>query len=726
MKKVVLSYLGILSAYATFAQDSIPQKQEEVKVTAYRFAESWKKVPFTTKKISNKEWNMNAPTTADILQNSGAVLVQKSQAGGGSPIIRGFEASRVLLLVDGIRMNNAIYRSGHLQNVITVDGNSLSAIEILFGPASTQFGSDALGGVINMITKNPTVSTNSKTFLTGNINSRYSSAVNELQTHADINIGSKQWASLSSITYSTFGDVVQGDKRDSKYPDFGKKGFYVNTVSGNDYMVANTNVNKQVVTAYKQVDFLQKIKYTPKQGVEHLFNFQYSTTSDVPRYDRLTEVSGGLPRFGEWYYGPQERLLTAYHFNKENRNAFFQKIQSTIAYQRIKESRFDRRFNNKNKNNRVEEVNIVSYTLDALRKKGNVESHTGMELQLNKVNSTAFSQNIVTGVKQNNITTRYPDGKNKMNSVAAYYQLLYNLNSNSIISGGVRFTQVGLSSIFVNNTVAQFPFNALKQNNGAVSGNIGITHNTKSNWKLSALLSTGFRAPNFDELKVFDSRAGFLIVPNENIKPEYTYNAEVNANKIVGDFQLGVALFYTYLQNAIQIDNYNLNGTTNVIYQGVPSIIQAAQNVGKATVYGSSINAKYTIQEKTAIEGSLTFTKGKVNKPTKVPLDHIPPMYGKIGIKHNETKWNAELFALFNGAKKLADYSPSGEDNLQYATIDGMPSWYTINLRTQYHLNAKLYLQFGIENIADKNYRVFASGISAPGRNYVIALRANF
>ncbi|NJN34367.1 MAG: TonB-dependent receptor plug domain-containing protein [Saprospiraceae bacterium] len=69
--------------------------------------------------------------------------------------MRGFEASRVLLVVDGVRMNNLIYRSGHLQNAITVDQNMLDRVEVLFGTASTVYGSDALGGVVHFFTKKP-------------------------------------------------------------------------------------------------------------------------------------------------------------------------------------------------------------------------------------------------------------------------------------------------------------------------------------------------------------------------------------------------------------------------------------------------------------------------------------------------------------------------------------------------------------------------------------------
>ncbi len=729
MKKKFYAYtISILLVYNnTIAQDTTINKQEVVTVVAYRFAEKINKIPFSTKKISNQGWNMQTPTTAEVLSNSGEVFVQKSQAGGGSPIIRGFEASRVLLMVDGVRLNNAIYRAGHLQNAITVDANILNNIDILYGPSSTQFGSDALGGMVGMFTKNPLLSNTVQPKVTGTIGSRYSSALNEFQLHGDFNIGFKKWGFLTSITYSTFGDVVQGAVRKSAYPDFGKKPFYINTVSGIDYAITNTNVNKQIATAYGQVDFLQKIKYAPNEKEEHLLNVQYSISTNIPRYDRLTELNGSLPRFAEWYYGPQKRLMISHHYNAIIKNNYFNKLQSIIAYQHTEESRFDRRFNNKNLNNRIEKTSVISYTLDGLHKRGKNENHIGIDIQLNDVKSTAFSKNILTNITQNNITTRYPDGKNKMNFLAAYYQHFYIINNKINLNAGVRTTQVNLSSSFVDKTITQFPFDAIQQKNTALTGNIGIIYNSSNQWKLASVISTGYRAPNIDDMaKVFDSRAGAVVVPNPNLKPESTYNVEINATKYNGKFQGGGALFYTAFKNAIVVDAFTYNGQSSIPYQGVNSIVLASQNKSKAYLYGASAFTKIKIYTKTEINATITFTYGTVTTPTKTPLDHIPPTYGKVSIQHQEKNWNAEIYSLFNGWKKIKNYSTSGEDNQQYATLDGMPSWSTLNLHTQVTLHQKIQLLFGLDNILDTNYRVFASGISAPGRNIIIALKGSF
>jgi hemoglobin/transferrin/lactoferrin receptor protein len=721
---------SLISSYASAQEgDTAIQKQlaEEATVTALKFPENINKLPFAARKITNKGWNMNVPNMADVLQQSGAVFVQKSQGGGGSPVLRGFEASRVLLMIDGVRMNNAIYRTGHLQNAITVDPNILQYADILYGPSSTIYGSDALGGVVNMFTKKPEFSNNDKTLLKGAVASRYSSALNELQVHADINIGCKNWASLTSITSSQFGDVVQGDKRNSKYPDFGKKPFYINTVSGSDFAVANPDPNKQISSAYKQWDLLQKISYMPKEGRTHMLNVQLSNSTDVPRYDRLTELNGVNPRFGDWHYGPQKRLLLAYHFNAEYKTGYFNRLQSILSYQDVEESRHDRRFNNKNINHRWERIKVIGYTLDALHKKDKNESHMGIDVQLNNLKSTAFAEHILTGARTA-INTRYPDGSNRMNYVAAYYQHLYKIKANLTFNAGLRFTQTSLQSVFVDKVVMKFPFDKAEQNNGALSGNMGITYNTKDNWRLSALVSTGVRAPNFDDLgKVFDSKAGAVVVPNPDLKPEYTYNGEINIGKISEHLNTGASLFYTLFRNAIVTDVFNLNGQQNIVYQGVNSKVFASQNKAKAFVYGANAYLRYTVAGNTDIEAAVTYTYGKAETDTsKIPLDHIPPVYGRAGIRHREAKWNVEAYTLFNGWKKIKDYNPNGEDNQQYATADGMPSWITLNLRTQFFVAKGISILAGVENILDQNYRTFASGISAPGRNFIVSLRAGF
>lgn len=270
--KILLSALTTLfficTSYSSSAQtinDTIVATKElgEIIISGSKFAEKKKNIIQKIEVITIADIRKaNAQNIGDLLMSTGNIFVQKSQQGGSSPIIRGFEASRILLVIDGVRMNNAIYRSGHLQNAITVDQNMLTSIEILQGPSSTLFGSDALGGAVHLITKQPLLSeTDKKKKIETNSLIRYSSANKEKTIHGDINIGFKKMAFLSSITFSDFGDVRMGRKDISGFEGFGTRPYYIQPYNGTtgDTILKNNNDRVQKFSGYKQMDLMQKI-----------------------------------------------------------------------------------------------------------------------------------------------------------------------------------------------------------------------------------------------------------------------------------------------------------------------------------------------------------------------------------------------------------------------------------------------------------------------------------
>ncbi len=403
-------------------------------------------------------------------------------------------------------------------------------------------------------------------------------------------------------------------------------------------------------------------------------------------------------------------------------------MKLTASFQDIEESRITRRFNNNNKDYRWERINVFGLNFDAKHYKGKHELHVGAESYTNFVRSTAERRNIVTGVLSR-IPTRYADGPTKMASNALYAQHTYKINDEWTLNDGIRLNLIRLDARFADTTLMHFPFNKAQQNNIAVTGNIGLVYATKDNFRLAMILSSGFRAPNVDDLsKVFDTRTGIVVVPNPNIKPEYTYNGELSLAKQTKAYSLGASFFYTIFRNALVLDKYRFNGQDSILYGGVRSAVFANQNKASAFVTGFSLNGSLTIAKGTTIDGVITYTYGRYTDQNKVkiPLDHIPPVYGRMGIKTQQNSWNAEFYTLFNGWKRLKDYNPNGEDNLQYATADGMPSWFTLNLRAGLFITKKLQSVLLLENLTDKNYRYFASGISAPGRNVSISLKVDF
>ena len=700
---------------------------EEVVVSASKFNEKRKDLAQKVQVISKQELAlMNQSSTADVLANSGNVFVQKSQLGGGSPIIRGFETNKVLLVIDGVRLNNAIYRGGHLQNVITMDNGVMDRVEVVFGPGSVVYGSDAIGGVMHFTTKNPTLSATEKTLIKASAFSRYMSAVNGFAAHADVLVGTKRFGSLTSFTYSNFGDLRQGAKRNEFVGSFGARPWYVERINGVDSIRVNADTNLQVGSAYSQYDILQKFSYQPQKGVLHKVNMQLSNSSNIDRYDRLTQTSNGLPRFAEWYYGPQFRFMAAYTLELSNARSLYDAARVTVAYQAIEESRMDRRFAKNFLNHRIENLDIVTLNADFSKKKGSHEMRYGMDAWYNQVNSSAFQKDIVADTTAS-LDTRYPDGGSTMMSAAAYATHTWEINDKLILNDGVRASFVSLNAAFIDKTFFPFPFKDIAQKNNALNGNLGLIYMPNKLWRMSLNGSTAFRAPNVDDLsKVFESVQGSVVVPNPNLKAEYAYNGEFGISRLLSEgLSIQATGYYTLLKNALTLGTGTFNGVDSVVYDGQLSQVMTTTNAGKAYVYGFEAMLSGKLNDHLSMMATVNYTKGR-NVTDSIPLDHIPPVFGKLSMVYTVGKVRAELFMNYSGWKRLADYNFIGEDNFAYATPYGMPSWATVNARVNYNFSRSLSLQLACENILDQNYRNFASNISAPGRNFIVTLRGNF
>lgn len=730
------------SALAQYAEreeatsDTLTTYLDEMVVSANKIPEQRRNVAQQIKIVAPTVIrNLNAQTSGDLIQNTGLVAVQKSQQGGGSPMLRGFEASRVLLMIDGVRMNNLIYRAGHLQNIVTVDNNMLDRAEVLFGPSSTVYGSDALGGVVHFYTRNPELSAEGFK-AAGNAFFRHGTANQENTSHVDVNLGGKRFASLTSFTYSYFDHLNMGKETNGALGEqFGVRPYYVLRSADNttDLLIPNGDPFKQVQSGYKQWDLLQKILFQQSDKVRHLLNFQYSNSTNIPRYDRLTDPQGSGLRFAEWYYGPQTRFMGSYNLQIDNLGSFADLFSATVSYQKLEESRHDRRFNNNNRNDRNEDVRVLAVTLDFAKKYGKNSLRYGFDSQFSSVKSTAVQTNIATGATQPQ-STRYPDGDNTLNMVAVYATHTLEISDKWILNDGIRLGTSSLNSTFVDQTFFPFPYNNITQSPSYATGNLGIIY-TPSSWKFSFMASAGFRVPNVDDMaKVFDSAAGdatttgLLIVPNPDLKPEKTLNGDLSVTKFFGDkVRLEATFFATDFYDAIVVLPFTLNGQSTVTYGGYPADVVASQNAQKAYILGYSASLRADITEEFVFTASYNDTRGRVRTtPYESPLDHIPPAFGRIGLQFNKKKFRSELFSNFSGWKRIEEYSGSGEDNAQYAPAEGMPSWYTVNLRLGYEVSSMFTLQAGADNLFDLQYRTFASGINAPGRNLFAVVRVKF
>ena len=391
----------------------------ELKAARERFFESPKQIV----KLDAKAMQRTQPrTTADLLERSGEIFVQRSQLGGGSPVLRGFEANRILLMVDGVRLNNAIYRSGHLQNAITVDPYLLDNTEVIFGPGSLIYGSDALGGVIHFRSRTPKTYQYSKKEFDLKFAQRLSTATQERATHIDFTVSGTRLASLTSFTWTRFGKVTMGKNRLHGDSNWGLISEYVERINGMDSVLVNPDPNLLPNSGYEQYDLAQKLLWQTSDSTSVLFNLQYSTSSDVPRSDQLAAYRNGQLRFAEWNYGPQERLLASVEIDVLSSNDAFDKGEFIIAFQQIGEDRITRGLNDPERFIREETVDVFSVNGDFIKRLKNKDLYYGFEVTNNVVDSRARMLNIETRLSEGG-PTRYPDGGSRMSSIAGYFNL---------------------------------------------------------------------------------------------------------------------------------------------------------------------------------------------------------------------------------------------------------------------------------------------------------------
>ncbi|WP_420583158.1 TonB-dependent receptor [Reichenbachiella sp.] len=702
---------------------------DEVVISANKWEQDREEVPNEILTISAKQIERNNPqTSADMLGQSGQVFIQKSQLGGGSPMIRGFSANAVLIMLDGIRINNAIYRGGNLQNIIMLDPNLLSGSEVIFGPGSSVYGSDALGGVMDFHTIRPAY-TDSKTLEAHGVGMmRFSTANLEKTSHFHVNLQNNKWSNTLGVTYSDYEDLRAGSNRPSNYPDFGKRIEYIERMAGQDVIVENDNVNKQRFSGYHQYNIMNKLSYRISKESELMHTFYITTSSDIPRYDRLIERDeNGVLKNAEWYYGPQQFLLNALTFTNYSANAFYDAAKVIFSNQLVEESRNDRKYQSNTFRSRTEKVKVYALNID-LDKKLSTKSelYYGLELLYNDVASSAFEKDIVTEVVSP-ASTRYPDGGSTYASAAAYSNFKSRLSESVVFTGGLRYTFVHLQAKFEDKTFFDFPYDKIELNNDALSGSVGLVVSPVSSLRWNLIFSTGFRSPNVDDVgKVFDSEPGHVVVPNEDLSPEYTLNYETGVNwKIADRITIEGSLYYTQLRDAMVRRPFTFDGQSTIIYDDVVSEVEALVNVGEAYIWGYSIGLSANLTNRMVLKARVNNNDGE-DEIEHVPLRHTNPLFGNVSLSYRTNKLTLEGYSNFQGKRTWEDLAPSEQAKTHLYTPEGSLAWYTLNIRSSYQINERLSATAALENILDKHYRPYSSGISAPGINGILSARYTF
>lgn len=642
--------------------------------------------------------------TSDLLEKTLGVSIQNSQNGGGSPNLRGMEANRLLIVVDGIPLNNTIFRSGHLQSTATINPIFLKDAEVLFGPASVAYGNGAMGGAILFSTKRPE-NKNSTQFT-----QQYESSSDAVFTSIISNYKTNNSANISGFSLKSYGNLKMGSNRKHGFKNWGKEA-----------IITENNIQKG--TAYQQADFFHKTLFKLSNTNFLLFNSQFSTSSNINRFDKLNDIKDGEQKYKNWYYGPQKRFFQSARLKNYFQNFASDESVFTVAYQNIKESRHKQKNGDELLNNRTETLHILDFKSDFLKQFNRFKLNYGFDSRFQKLNSTANLSDKNTHFYN---TTRYPDGGANVINNAIYSQINLDCTKNLLLLVGSRYSINSLSATFQDTTVIHLPFNGIRVHNKSLSNSLQLVYKYNASLRINGAVSNGFRNPNTDDIgKVFSKNDLSVIVPNNNLSPEKSLNIETGIHlKIKNIITVQLQIFQTQITDAIERREATLNELDSMNYDGEMMKIMMNTNIGRATIKGLNFAYQLKINKQFSHNTIINALHGET--VDGLPLAHIPPTSITSTLNYEYNNQAISLSTHYNALKKAIDYDLGGVDNLEEATQIGNPSWYTLSLKYSNSLDKNLTFIAGIQNIMDIHYKTFGSGISASGRNFTLSLRANF
>jgi hemoglobin/transferrin/lactoferrin receptor protein len=379
-----------------------------------------------------------------------------------------------------------------------------------------------------------------------------------------------------------------------------------------------------------------------------------------------------------------------------------------------------------------ERVDAYSFNLDMEKELGErTDFFYGLEAVVNKVGSSAYRE--FDDNSQVTINPRYPDGA-LWQTHGVYANVKHHLNENWIANAGLRLAMFGAQATF-DTTLFAYPVTETNLFKMAPSGGAGIVYrpSVKTKWYFNA--STGFRAPNIDDLgKVFDSEPGTVVVPNPNLSAEHVFSGETGLVKVFGGrVKLDLAIYGTYLQNAMVREAFQFNGQDSIFYEGVQSQVLAIQNESHGYTYGTQIGLDWAIVKGLTFASTFSFQRGFVfieDSASYFPKAQVAPTFGRVSLRYKTRQLRAELYWVYNG-EVTYDRFPLSERNEVIYALDEQgrvytPSWNTLNAKASYFFNKHLSMTLGVENITNQLYRTFGSGITAAGRSFIGSVKVTF
>ena len=660
---------------------------ESIVVTATRLEDSILEVSEAVSLINSDGITRLAPELlAEMLRGVPGAFFQQTTPGQGIPIIRGLKGSQVLHLVDGMRLNNAIFRNAPNQYLGLVDAYATERTEIIRGSAPSLYGADAMGGVVQILTNEPAFESeqwDSSGRLYGSYNSVDSSVIGRAQGAT----GRKGNVFSGGVTYQNHGDRTVGGGND---------------ISPSGYEVRAADL---------------KWRYQLTRNSELMLSAQYLEQPSTPRIDELVPGYGQEhPSSVQYEFMPNQRDFLHARYRLAGQSRWFSHFEAHLARQVISDDRLTQDFGEPEISREFNESQLDGLTLQfnsPWSAQGGSERDLvwGFEYYTDEIASSRIRTDTGTG-ESRRVRGRFPDGST-MDSATAYASNRWRWDRLTL-NAGLRYSRF---EIFL---PASAEVDAVKLTPSDLTGDFHLGYEFKAGMHLVGNVGRGFRPPNIFDLSTLGSRPGNRFnVPNPELKPESVWSYDLGIKASSAHWQAEAYVWYSSYHDKISSEF-----TGEVTPEG--RRVVRSDNLNKAKLYGLESGLRYLAGDQMELYAVLNYTRGEENHAggSEVPADRIPPLNGRLGLVYQpHDRLRIEPFLDF--ASRQDRLSPRDETDPRINPL-GTAGWGTINLLVSWQATPRLETGLRLQNLADRNYREHGSGIDAPGWNIGIWLNTAF
>ncbi len=691
MPAVALLALFSAAVYADIADEATVLSP--IQVTAGRSERSLAEVPQAVTVIDAASIGRETPQiVTDLLRGQPGVFVQSSGPGQGIPIVRGLKGSEVLHLVDGMRLNMGFFRNSPSQYVALVDPYNLARIELLRGSGGTLYGSDALGGVLQMFTPEHRFEGDALQF---------SGAARALYASADLaKIGRAEFAAGRSGLSFSGGYTAM---------DFGA---YETSRDG-----------RQPFTAYAMRGGDAKLLWAPAAGHELMLSAQFMASPKLPRYFEIVGGPGGEGSGLPVFFEPNDRRFVHARYRIGTPTGFADQIEIHLAQQVINDDR-ERLVDEETRENEQNRSTLNGLTLQGITQRGALRWTYGADLYDDAIDS-AKSRTSLQTLEVSTRTPTFPDGASTQD-FGVYIDGEWQANARWLLLGGLRYSRIETDLT----ATALSPQATVS--NSDVTAQLGSAFALTPALQWTANLSRGFRAPNIFDLGTLGPRPNtdpqVINVPNPGLDKETVVNLDSGFKWYREGLRVDFSLFHSWNDHRIEARE----PTGNTIADGQFGCSEAqgcievrSENLSAARFWGIESGARLSLSSQLETYATLNYTRGEERRAGETrPANRIPPLNGQLGLVYLPVDAvRMESYLRFADRQDRLDDDDQGDTRIDPA---GTAGWSTLNLRLGWTPVQELQLQLDGINLLDQAYREHGSGIDGKGVGLVAGAHYRF